>query len=58
VHRGLVGELLSADSACCALGLIEERQRTLGLIALRPDEVVPERVSASGFQLGHCVLGT
>jgi hypothetical protein len=58
VHRGFVSELLSADSPCCALGLVEERRRTLGLIALRPDEAVPEQVSASGFKLGHCVLGT
>lgn len=51
VHRGLVSELLVADNACCALGLP-------GLIALRPDEPVPTRVSASGFDLGYCVLAT
>jgi hypothetical protein len=58
VHCGLVSELLSADNTCCALDLVEERRRTLGLIAPRADESIPTRVTASRFELGHRVLGT
>ena len=34
LNRRFVHELMSMDEACCALGLVEERKRLVGLLAL------------------------
>jgi hypothetical protein len=51
-------EFLDADSPCFALGLVEERQRKCGFLALRPDEIIPLEIRNLGFRFGHALLGT
>jgi hypothetical protein len=58
VNRRFMGELLSADDACCALGLVEERKLAYGCVALRLDAPLPPLASKDGFGLGHRLLGT
>jgi hypothetical protein len=58
VNRCFMAELLSADKACCALGLAEERKLAYGCVALRLDAPLPPLASEDGFGLGHRLLGT
>ena len=58
VNKGLIREFLSEDPPCFALGMIEERTRHCGFLALRPDEAIPREVSDLGFRFGHTMLGT
>ena len=53
-----IRDFIAADSPCFALGLVEERKRQCGFLALRPDEVIPPEISAVGFNFGHALLGT
>ena len=57
VNRQFMSDFLSATTPCFALGLLEERKRPCGFLALRPNEVVPPEISAAGFQFGHSILG-
>jgi hypothetical protein len=58
LNRRFIDELLSVRAPCCALGLVEENRRTRGFLALRLDESIPDGVAASGFRLGHQLLGS
>ncbi len=51
-------EFLAAETLCFALGMVEERQRPCGLLALRVDEVIPTAIADGGFQFGHALFGT
>jgi hypothetical protein len=53
-----MAEFLSADPPCFALGMVEERQRQYGLLALRPDKIIPPEITSTGFRFGHSLLGT
>ena len=53
-----IRDFIAAESPCFALGLVEERKRQCGFLALRPDEVIPPEISALGFNFGHALLGT
>lgn len=57
VNGRFIDELLSAQTPCFALGLVEEKHRTRGFLALRLDEEIPAEVAAAGFGLGHQLLG-
>ena len=57
VNRQFMSDFLSAPTPCFALGLLEERKRPCGFLALRPDDVIPPEISAAGFQFGHSILG-
>jgi hypothetical protein len=52
-----IRDFIAAESPCFALGLVEERKRQCGFLALRPDEVIPPEISALGFNFGHALLG-
>jgi hypothetical protein len=56
VNRQFVGEFLSADAPCFALGVVEERKRRCGFLALRPEEAIPPDVTSAGFSFGHCLF--
>jgi hypothetical protein len=58
VNRRFMLELIAHEAPCLGLGLVEEEGLQCALIALRPNEVIPREVSASGFRFGHSVLGT
>jgi len=58
VNRRFIDEFVSAATPCCALGVVEERKRQCGLIALRPDKLIPEHITDGGFCFGHTLLGT
>lgn len=58
VNRAFMKEFLAADSPCFALGLVEERQRKCGFLALRPGEIIPPEIRNLGFRFGHALLGT
>jgi hypothetical protein len=58
VNRHFIDEFITAELPCCALGVVEERQRQCALIALRPDKIIPEHITDGGFCFGHSLLGT
>jgi hypothetical protein len=58
VNGQFINEFISAQAPCFALGLVEERKRQCGFLALRPNEVIPPEVSSAGFRFGHSLLGT
>ena len=53
-----IRDFIAMESPSFALGLVEERKRQCGFLALRPDEVIPPEISAAGFNFGHALLGT
>jgi len=55
--RKFMREFISADVPCFALGVVEERERRCGLLALRPGRVIPSDVANAGFRFGHTLLG-
>jgi hypothetical protein len=57
VNGRFIDELMSAQSPCFGLGLLEERKQQIGLLALRTDEAIPQDVTNLGFQFGHSLLG-
>jgi len=57
VKRLFMQEFLAAEPPCLALGLVEERQRLCGLLALRLDETIPPAIADRGFEFGHALLG-
>ncbi|WP_066976306.1 hypothetical protein [Methylomonas lenta] len=57
VHRQFIDDFLAARAPCFALGMIEERKQKLGLLALRPDKIIPPEITAPGFNFGHSLLG-
>jgi hypothetical protein len=58
VNRHFMRAFLAADTPCFALGMLEERGRQYGLLALRPDEEIPAEVSDRGFSFGHALFGS
>lgn len=57
VNGQLLRDSLAAAAPCFTLGLVEERRRQWGFLALRPAEPIPSEVTAGGFNLGHALLG-
>jgi len=53
VNRSFMYDFVDAEAPCFALGLVEERKQTCGLLALRPGEPIPPAVSSAGFSFGH-----
>ena len=58
VNRSFMREFLAADTPCFALGLVEERKRHCGLLALRPEEAIPPDISSGGMNFGHALFGS
>jgi len=58
VNRSFLREFLAADTPCFALGLVEERKRHCGLLALRPEEAIPPDISSGGMNFGHALFGS
>jgi hypothetical protein len=57
VNRSFIHDFLAAESPCFALGLVEERRRFGGFLALRPPTVIPPAITDVGFRFGHALLG-
>jgi hypothetical protein len=57
VNRLFMQEFLAAEPPCFALGLVEERQRLCGMLALRLDQEMPAAVADGGFEFGHALFG-
>ena len=58
VNRLFMQEFLAAEAPCFALGIVEERQRLCGMLALRVDQEMPVTVANGGFEFGHALFGT
>ena len=58
VNRLFMQEFLAAEAPCFALGMVEERQRLCGMLALRLDEEMPAAMMDGGFEFGHALFGT
>jgi hypothetical protein len=58
VNRQFMADFLAADAPCFALGLVEERKRRSGFLALRPERPIPAHVTDVGFRLGVGLIGT
>jgi hypothetical protein len=57
VNRLFMQEFLAAEPPCFALGMVEERQRLCGMLALRLDKEMPAAIADDGFQFGHALFG-
>jgi hypothetical protein len=57
VNRSFMRAFIAADTPCFALGMVEERKRQHGFLALRPDQAIPADVAELGFNFGHALLG-
>lgn len=58
INGAFMDEFLAAPTPCCALGLVEVRQRLCGFLAIRPNETLPPNITDAGFRFGHSLLGT
>ena len=58
VNRSFMREFIAADPPCFALGLVEEQPRQYGILALRPDQAIPDSVTNRGLNFGHSLIGT
>jgi hypothetical protein len=58
VNRQFMSDFLAARTPCFALGLVEERKRQCGFMALRLDEPLPPEITNSGFRFGHSLFGS
>jgi hypothetical protein len=56
-NRRFIEDFVNEDAPCCALGLIEERQQSYAVLALNLGVSIPPGITASGFELGHSLLG-
>lgn len=57
LHRQFAEDLWAAKAPCFALGMVEERQEPMGLLALRPPKAMPKEGMALGFNFGHTLVG-
>ena len=57
VNRAFMQALITAETPCCGLGLVEVDQKKSGFVALRPGEVIPESSLSLGFNFGHSLYG-
>ena len=57
INRQFMSDFLSAATPCFALGMLEERKRSCGFLALRPNEVITPEISDAGFLFGHSLIG-
>lgn len=57
VNGQFIRDFLAAERPCFALGMVEERQRQCGFLALRPPTVIPPAITNAGFRFGHGLLG-
>src|SRR5712691_10149192 len=57
VNRQFMHEFIAAETPCFALGVVEERKRPCGFLALRPHEVIPPGITNAGFRFGHSLFG-
>src|SRR5262249_45864345 len=58
VNWRFMREFVDARAPCFALGMVEERGRACGFLAMRPDEVIPPGITDAGFRFGHSLVGT
>lgn len=58
VNRSMIQDFLDAPDPCFAMGLVEERKRQCGFLALRPGVQIPPQITQGGFSFGHALLGT
>jgi hypothetical protein len=49
---------MAAPVPCCALGLVEEGNRSYAFLALRRHVPIPSEITAAGFNFGLALLGT
>ena len=58
VNKLFMAEFIHAAPPCFGLGLMEEEGQEIGFLAMRPDQTIPQEVTAGGFNLGHSLVGT
>ncbi len=58
VNWAFMSAFLAAPTPCFALGMVEERGRACGFLAVRPGEIIPPDSTDTGFQFGHSLVGT
>jgi len=52
-----MSDFVASETPCFALGLVEERKRRCGFMALRLVEPLPPAISDAGFRFGHSLYG-
>ncbi|NKB16580.1 MAG: hypothetical protein HC774_06520 [Sphingomonadales bacterium] len=58
INGSFIQTFFTADTPCCAIGLVEESERQFGFLALRPKTSIPTSISAQGFSFGHSIYGS
>ena len=57
VNRPFIEAFIAADAPCCALGLVEVKNRQCGFLALHSNTAIPTEISDGGFNFGHSLYG-
>jgi hypothetical protein len=57
LNRRFAQDLLAARAPSCGIGVVEERRQLYALLALRPGAIIPDGLSARGFEFGHALYG-
>ena len=57
-NRQCMQDLCDAQTPCFAMGLVQERRRPCGFLALSVSEAIPTEITNLGFSFGHALLGT
>lgn len=58
VNRSFMETFLTADTPCCALGMVEVDHQLCGFVGLRPDTPIPEDITTQGFSFGNSLYGS
>lgn len=57
VNHSFMVELVTADTPCFAIGLVESDGIEYGFLGFRPSDSIPSSVANAGFGFGHTLLG-
>ncbi len=57
MNRKFIEDFVSEKAPCFAVGMIEEKRKNIGLLALRPGKSIPPEVTARGLNFGHSLFG-
>jgi hypothetical protein len=58
VNRQFIHDFFEESSPCCAIGVIKDRKKELGLLAIKPSEFIPDEVTNQGFRFGNSLYGS
>jgi len=57
VNEDFIRDFISEKTPCFSLGIIEEKGKEVGFMAIRPDVDIPLETLNQGFNFGHSLIG-